>query len=162
MAMHHVIRRLASGAAPVLFAGLGLALAAGLSGCASSGSSDSFSESSGSISDSISSPFKSSSDSSGGDSAYRRDLETVILALLDESPQSGDAWSRAVSRVARSHGISDWERSPRTLAGLGAGLRQGGLDELAARDWLRALLGGADAEREAWLLDGYRGAEPVS
>ncbi|HME70396.1 MAG TPA: putative lipoprotein, partial [Myxococcota bacterium] len=69
----------------------------------------SFSDSSGSISKSVSSPFKSSSDSSGNSqAAYREDVRDYTASYV-RSGGDFDAFERKIGSVAAKHGITDWE-----------------------------------------------------
>jgi hypothetical protein len=118
----------------------------------------SFSDSSKSISNSISSPFKSSSESSNGGSdpapsAYLRDVEASSFA---HAGAGGDPQGllREIGRVALAHGISDWESVPATYLAIGAGLRRAGLDVEAARRQADALFGAGTPEARS-VLQGW-------
>jgi hypothetical protein len=116
-------------------AALGLA-AALFGGCA-------ISESVQSISNSVSSPFESSSSSSGGDGIvmYREDVERLTLARVRAG---GDvsALRGGIADLAREQGIIDWASDAPTLEGIESGLRAAGLDEAARRDFTTRLVGG--------------------
>lgn len=91
-------------------------------------SSDSISASSDSISD--------SSDSGGdgaADAAANNYTEDVMVATARYvSSQKDDEWFlQAISTIARSHGIVDWEREQLTYKAMGKGLKQAGVDEKA-------------------------------
>jgi len=158
-------RRVARGLAPAL----GLALAGAAVGCASSqaagtGSSvsESLSDSSGWFSDSASSPFESSSASSGGqETAWRGDVESLTVAFVRSGaagPELAAGLSGELGRLARAHGLVDWEAVDATWLALGAGLRRAGLAEdeaLALAGRLAGEVGGA----EALLREGWRSAD---
>jgi hypothetical protein len=136
---------------PIALAALVAAVAAPAVGC-------SFSDSSKSISNSVSSPFKSSSESSGGDepaaSAYLRDVEALGFAFAGAGGEP-EGLLREVGRVARAHGVSDWESVPATYRAIGAGLRRGGLDAEGARRLADALFGAGTPAAES-VLKGWR------
>lgn len=124
----------------------------------------SLSNSSESISDSFMSPFRSSSNSSGDDGAYRQDVEAVTVAFLSESAPAGrpDAsFARSLGRVAEQYGVVDWESLDATYLAIGSGLRRGGLDAQQARAFGRELFG-TNARAERLLLEGFTGAEAAS
>jgi len=108
-----------------------------LSGC---GSSASFSASSESISNIVTSPFESSSDSSGADTAYRDDLRVLTLATL-ESSGGEEGFLRGIGEVAERYGIVDWEGIPETYVAIGEGLREAGLSLEEARAFSRRIFG---------------------
>jgi len=117
--MHRLVRFAVSA---TLLAGL-----AGLAGCSISNSSET-------LSDSISSPFKwssGSSDSGGGDSAYRRDVSDYTVAFVRDGGDL-DAFRTGVGRLAEQRGITDWEADVFTCASIGAGLQQAHLDRAEA------------------------------
>jgi hypothetical protein len=86
----------------------------------------SISNSSGSISDSVSSPFKWSSSSSGGDTAYRDDVSDYTVAYLESAADIG-AFRRGLGQIAQRHGITNWEADRLTCASIGHGLRRAGV-----------------------------------
>ena len=119
----------------------------------------SFSDSSKSISNSISSPFKSSSESSNGDSepapsAYLRDVEASSFAHAGSGGEP-QGLLREIGRVALAHGISDWESVSATYLAIGAGLRRAGLDAEAARRQAEALFGAGTPEAQS-VFEGWR------
>ena len=120
-------------------------------GCAIS---ESFSNSSNSISESVSNSSNSSSNSSsGGDGAYHRDVSAYILAWVEAEAEPEALWQE-LSRIAAAHGVVDWEDWPATYAAVGAGLREAGLDEAAARQ-LGERIFGPDPRIQSALLEGY-------
>ncbi len=99
----------------------------------------SISYSTGKSSDSISASLDSISDSSdsGGDgeadAAVNNYTEDVMVATAQYvTSQKDDKWFlQAISNIARSHGIVDWEREQLTYKAMGKGLKQAGVDEAA-------------------------------
>ncbi len=117
---------------------------AGVAGCSSFESS----------SDVISSPFKSSSDSSGGGTAYREDVRALTLAYLD-SAQDAEGFLRGLSQVADEHGVVDWEGIPATFLAFGNALRGEGVPLSEAEAHGRTLFG-QDGLAEQWIREAYR------
>jgi len=131
--------------APLLLA----ALAMGVSAC-------SLSASSASISDSISSPFKSSSDSSGDShAAYQADVRDYTAAYI-RSGGDYDTFERKIGNVAAQHGITDWELDSGTYLAIGQGLRKGGLKPIELAAW-KSNLAGSDLSRADLIQKGYDG-----
>ena len=116
----------------------------------------SFSDSSETLSESISSPFdwsSSSSDSSGGDSAYRQDVSDYTIAFTRQGGDL-DAFRQGLGQLAERRGITNWEEDSFTCASIGLGL-QGAQLELAAADRFGADLFGANLRSRRDLLAGY-------
>jgi len=136
---------------PCLLAVLCLcALALSSSGCYLLRSS----ASSASISVASSSLTSSSALWANNDDQYARD----IAALTGEAVESGagpEQLLRSVGRAAREHGIADWEAFEVTYLAIGVGLREGGLDPVAADDFGLRLCGG-DKAAYAAVQRGYR------
>jgi hypothetical protein len=131
--------------APLLVA----ALAMGLSAC-------SLSASSASISESISSPFKSSSDSSGDShAAYQADVRDYTAAYI-RSGGDYDAFERKIGSVAAKHGITDWELDTGTYTAIGQGLRKGGVKPIELAAW-KSNLAHDDLSRADLIQKGYDG-----
>jgi len=137
---------------PRLVSAAAIALAALALGC------ESFSDSSKSISNSVSSPFKSSSDSSDDDepapSAYLRDVEALSHAFAGTGGEP-HGLLRELGRVALEHGISDWETLPATYLAIGAGLRRAGLDSEGARRLAGELFGAGTPAAES-VVQGFQ------
>lgn len=139
----------------------GLALAASFAlSCASSQAvSESVSTSVESISTSLRTMSRSISRSSesGGDAAvsdaYRRDVRAVTAASVQAGAGSPE-FLRDLGRVAREHGIVDWEGRRDTYVAIGAGLRDAGVDD-AALDRLADDWSGGDVRALAWVREGY-------
>jgi hypothetical protein len=99
-----------------------------------------------SISGSVSSPFKWSSSSSGGDDSamYREDVERLTAAHVRAGGEAASL-RRSLGDLARAQGVTDWASDAPTVSGLAAGLQAAGLDG-AARDAYAARLLGEDAD----------------
>lgn len=106
-----------------------------------------------STSDSISSPFKSSSDSSSPDDDVARDVRdaTELWAIRGGDV---DTLRRNVGRIAREYGVSDWEHHAATYQAIGRGLRRSELegDALAS---VKSELAAATPQALAWIEAGY-------
>lgn len=116
----------------------------------------SISDSSETLSDSLSSPFdwsSSSSDSSGGDSAYRQDVSDYTVAFARESGDL-DAFRLGVGRLAERRGLTNWEEDAFTCASIGLGLQLAQLD-LQAAEAFGGQLFGANLRSRRNLLAGY-------
>jgi hypothetical protein len=123
-------------------------------GCASiKGSFQSSSDSSQGSVESLTSPFKSSSTSSGSKGAsqhalnYRRDVHSFAVACIARDEAPGELL-RGISRVAELHGVSDWEESADTFAAI-QGVVTGGELDGAGLDRLRAGLAPLGAAKVA-------------
>lgn len=112
----------------------------------------------------ISSPFESSASSSGGgdekdndestqEEAYLRDIRAVTTAQLR---RSNDLYTfrREVARVAKKHGISDWEARNATWFGIGEGIAGTGISSVQAQRTI-ALLGETHRDRVKTMQRGY-------
>jgi hypothetical protein len=117
----------------------------------------SFVESSKSSSKIISSPFKSSSNSSSPEDDYKNDVRDFTAAFLRSG---GDAsrLKQEVATVAEKHGVSDWEDNSSTFEGLGEGLRKAGLSGAELDAYKRNLA--SNEEQAGWMQDGYESYEP--
>ena len=128
---------------------LAAALVVGVSAC-------SFSDSSESLSKSVSSPFKSSSDSSGNSAlAYQADVRDYTAAYI-RSGGDYDTFERKIGNVAAQHGITDWELDSGTYLAIGQGLRKGGLKPIELAAW-KSNLAGSDLSRADLIQKGYDG-----
>ena len=115
----------------------------------------SFVASSKSSSDIISSPFKSSSNSVGGeDTAYQEQAEDYSRAYAEVGGGEPEAFQRGLSDLAGKLGISDWEGYPGTWMSVGRGLGQarvsGGEMMTYAANWT-----GGDAGIMELIFQGY-------
>ena len=116
----------------------------------------SFSDSSESISKSVSSPFKSSSDSSGNSAlAYQADVRDYTAAYI-RSGGDYDTFERKIGSVAAQHGITDWELDTGTYLAIGQGLRKGGLKPVELAAW-KSNLARDDLSRANLIQQGYDG-----
>ncbi|MDH5552860.1 MAG: putative lipoprotein [Nitrosomonas sp.] len=104
-----------------------------LTGCSISYSTGKSSDSISASSDSISDSSGSSGGDSATDTAANNYTEDVMVATARyASSQKDDEWFlQAISAIARSHGIVDWERDQLTYTAMGKGLKQAGIDEKA-------------------------------
>ena len=133
---------------------LALLLAAPLAaaGCSISASSESLSKS-------VSSPFKSSSNSSGGESedpGYQDEVRSFTAGFA-RSGSDAEAFRRGVASIANRRGIHDWEDDDQTCRAIGAGLRQAEL----GRDRAEALAGdlvSGRADRVKVVMKGFDAA----
>ena len=124
---------------------LGLTIAA--TGCSISDSSVSLSDSSGSSSDS------SASSSRTRASEYQDDVRDYTAAYVKSGGQY-DTFQSEVARLAKKHGISDWENDKATWVGVGAGLRRGGVAGVPFETYKQNLTSG-DTQKMSWLQTGY-------
>jgi|ETNmetMinimDraft_30_1059905.scaffolds.fasta_scaffold06885_4 hypothetical protein len=117
---------------------IAVALIAG--GCSISASIGGSLESSAAL---ISSPFKSSASSSGEqddkkdeddtqEQAYQRDVRDLTAAQLRRSDDL-DTFRKELARVAKKHGISDWEAWRSTWVGIGEGIAATGVSSMQAQ-----------------------------
>ncbi len=130
-------------------------------GCSKSSTTQGSFESS---SKSLSSPFKWSSSSSGGDdkkaedAAYRRDVRDFATSF-GVSGGGARAFQRDISEIAETHGVTDWESREGTYLAIGGGFARADLNpqhfgqlavELADDDFGRLALirAGYEANRE--------------
>ena len=125
-----------------------------LTGCSSS------SKSSGSISKGvsgiISSPSASSSDSSSPEKAYKRDVRDYIAAHF---VSGGDASTlrEQIGKIAKDHGISDWETREATWVAAGQGLADAGFKPIQLEAFKANLA--TTPEQAQWLEKGYKQAK---
>lgn len=115
----------------------------------------SFVASSKSSSDIISSPFKSSSNSAGGqDTAYKEQTADYSRAIAEVGGSKPEAFQLGLSDLAARLGISDWESHPATWTSVGRGLGQaqvsGGELISYASNWT-----GGDVEVMDLVFQGY-------
>ena len=117
--------------------------------------------SSGGLSKSLSSPFKSSSKSSGGDEAevddaFRRDIrdQAAQFAAFGGEP---DALERNVGRIALGYGIVDWERQDGTYVAIGRGFAEASLTR-EHFETLAVRLAREDYHRLRLLESGFEGS----
>jgi hypothetical protein len=107
----------------------------------------SFVASSKSSSDIISSPFKSSSKSMGGDeeeTAFQEETEGYTSAYVAAGSIDHDSFQKGLSDIAARRGISDWEANPATWTSVGRGLGHAELSEAAVADYVDSWSAGND------------------
>ncbi len=133
---------------------LGLLLATAMlcmGGCSISHSISSSSDSSASISRSSSGPSVSEEERK----AYVQDVATYVDAI-GNSGVSAEDFMRGISRIAKKHGITDWEGYKYTYIGIGKGLKAAGIakDQVSSLACLKVLLSG-NSERLKYIEQGY-------
>jgi hypothetical protein len=116
-----------------------------LSGCSISKSIES-------SSDIISSPIKSSSNSSSPEDEYENDVRDYTAAYLKSG---GDAskLEENIAPIAEKRGVSDWEESESTYQGIGAGLAKAKLNQAELDAYKQNIA--ADEEQAQWMQKGY-------
>lgn len=116
----------------------------------------SFIASSESSSDILSSPFKSSARSSGGEEevAFQEETEAYTAAYVVAGSVDHDSFQRGLSDVAARRGISDWENNPETWTSVGRGLGRSQLSDGAVTDYV-ATLSAADEALVTLVMQGY-------
>jgi hypothetical protein len=119
----------------------------------------SISYSSESLSKSVSSPFKSSSASSGeeDDPAYQDEVRSFTAGFA-RSGSDANAFRRGVASIAERRGIHDWEDDDQTCRAIGAGLAQAELGESRAEALAGDLLSGR-ADRVEVVMKGFEAAD---
>jgi hypothetical protein len=140
---------------PRIRSALGLLVAASVAaaGCSISHSVES-------ISKSVSSPFRWSSNSSGGDSDDPAYLDEVrsFTAGFARSGSDANAFRRGIASVAERRGIHDWEDDDATCRAIGAGLEQAELSKDAAEAMAGDLLSGR-GDRVEVVMKGFKAAD---
>ena len=115
----------------------------------------SFSESSKSISNIVSSPIKSSSDSSKPRQAYKDDVADYTATYI-KSGGDTTKLKDGISRIAEKRGLTDWENDSATYQGLGQGFKRAGLKQVEVDAYKHTL---ADSDEQAsWIQQGYDAA----
>jgi hypothetical protein len=115
----------------------------------------SFSDSSKSISNIISSPIKSSSDSSSPEQAYKDDVTDYTTTYIKSGGDTTKLKS-GISKIAEKRGITDWEKDSATYQGLGQGFKRAGLKQVEVDAYKHTL---ADTDEQAsWIQQGYDAA----
>lgn len=116
---------------------------------------------------SISSPFESSASSSGGEGdqgddkssqqqAYVRDIRAFTAAQLKRSDNL-DTFRKELAKVAKKHGVSDWEARATTWVGIGEGIAASGVASTQAQATID-LLAASHADRAQAMRRGYDSA----
>lgn len=129
------------------------------SGCSISYSLE---KSSDSVSASLDSLTSISTSSSGGEeekvfetaTVYEEDIAAVTV-LYASREKNNEEYQRQITRIAKNHGIADWEQETATFKGMGMGLRRGGVAEesIANMPYFRSLVGSPSFDE---VLKGYR------
>ena len=117
-------------------------------------------------SDSVSTSFDSltsiSTSSSGGEESKVTETATVyeedvaaVTVLYASREKNNEEYQRQISRIARNHGIGDWEQETATFLAMGMGLRRAGVDKdaIAAMPYFSSLAGSARFDQ---VMKGYR------
>lgn len=106
--------------------------------------------------DVLSSPFESSSASSGGEevAAFQEETEGYTATYVAAGNTEADSFQKGLSDIAAQRGISDWEANPGTWTSVGRGMGQTGISEAAAADFAESLAAG-DEQIVALLMQGY-------
>jgi hypothetical protein len=151
----------------ILLATLLVLVLSGAFGC-------SFSKSSQSISKSISSPFKSSSTSSGSggeeeaaepestqDQASFVEDVTQLATTYEKTGGDIGALRSGVAKLAVARGITNWEVDPSTVQAIGAGVAQGGMTEDRFVDFSKDLFGD-DLTKQNELRQGFESSAKAS
>jgi hypothetical protein len=86
------------------------------------------------------------------DEEYARDL-AAVSATFATSPAREAALVRDVTRVAEVHGITDWESVDATWLGIGVGLRDAGMSEPQAAEFVARVFGDDGASRTVAVLE---------
>ena len=133
-------------------------MAAMQSGCSISYS---FEKSSDSVSTSLDSLTSISTSSSGGEetkvtetaTVYEEDVAAVTV-LYASREKNNEEYQRQISRIAKNHGIGDWEQETATFEGMGMGLRRAGVDKdsIASMPYFSSLAGSAQFDQ---VMKGY-------
>ncbi len=119
-------------------------------------------KSSDSVSASLDSLTSISTSSSGGEeervtetaTLYEEDIAAVTVLYVSRE-KNNEEYQRQITRIAKNHGIGDWEQESATYEGMGMGLRRAGVaeDSISNMPYFRPL---ADTSRFAQVLAGYR------
>lgn len=115
----------------------------------------SFSESSKSISNIVSSPIKSSSDSSKSEQSYESDVADYTATYIKSGGDTTKLKS-GISKVAEKRGITDWEKDSATYQGMGQGFKRAGVTQVEVDAYKHTL---TDTDEQAsWIQQGYDAA----
>ena len=90
--------------------------------------------------------------SSGGDSGSE-DVEDATASFV-RSPGDVAAFRRGLSRISRSHGVSDWESHGPTWWAIGRGLRRAGVAG-ERLEQVKGTLADANPRHMTWIQWGY-------
>ena len=115
---------------------------------------------------SISSPFESSSasstpakpeDKTAEQQAYLRDIRDFTAAQLKRSDDL-DEFRKQLSKVAKKHGVTDWEARASTWVGIGEGIETAGMPTTQAQATIDMLANG-HADWASAMRRGYSSAQ---
>lgn len=119
-------------------------------------------KSSDSVSASLDSLTSISTSSSGGEeervtetaTVYEEDI-AAITVLYASREKNNEEYQRQITRIAKTHGIGDWEKEPATYKGMGMGLRRAGVaeDSISNMPYFRPL---SSTSHFDTVLEGYR------
>ena len=79
--------------------------------------------------------------------AYREDVIVATATFAGSGSIEAVSFRRELGRIARAHGITDWEAFDETWVGLGWGLRYAGLSDGEVHALLSRTFGEAQARR---------------
>ncbi len=117
----------------------------------------SFSYSSGKSSDSSksSSASSGSSDNKSEKAAYIRDITNLTVAAVKEN-HPAETYLREIGRIAKSHGITDWEREKSTFTAIGKGLKAAVIsDEDLPDSTILNIIAGSRKTARNYVIEGY-------
>ncbi len=120
----------------------------------SKSSSESSSDSSGSISESSTSSLSSPSSSVTDEELYQREVTDYTSAYLSNKQFEGSSFSRGITDIATTNGITSWEQDEATLIAIGRGLKQADLPEGVYQTYKRKIAG-TDALVQQIIQKGY-------
>jgi hypothetical protein len=133
---------------------LGVAVLTG--GCSFSTSSESSSDSSGSISDLASSPFASLSHSSLDEQGkYQRDLRDYTAEFAASSRGDMESFRIRIGKLAEKHGVTNWEEDETTYLAIGQGLRKADSNK-ARYEAFKSAMSQSDPKKMRLIEEGYR------
>jgi len=145
-----------------LYVGLLLSLITLQTGCSVSYSLEQSSDSVSTSLDSLTSITSISTSSSGGEvekasataRMYEEDVAAATVLYVSNEKNEG-MFQRQVTRIARNHGINDWEQEVSTFVGMGMGLRRAGVaeDSIVDLPYFNTVAVGSNY---AGIIEGYR------
>jgi hypothetical protein len=89
-------------------------------------------------------------------SSYIRDLRQYVAIFLNDGQGTSADFQRGVSRIAESHGITNWEAEAATPYAIGQGMREANVSETEMRAFVDAF--GRDGSAAELVLEGWREA----
>ncbi|MBW2269811.1 MAG: putative lipoprotein [Deltaproteobacteria bacterium] len=110
------------------------------------------------ISKSVSSPLRSSSDSSQSDATrYRDEVADYAQGFVISGGGDISGFQRGLAGIAEKHGISDWESDPETWKSLGVGLGRTQITDAALEGFAEGWAAG-DSARSDLMRQGFESA----